>query len=281
MTEYVCASCIDEDALKEFIEWNADETYCDFCGESYDKDYSIPIDDLLKHMRECISREYDDAANWLSYESSEGGYQWPTIDAYDLIVELQIDFPKDESGALLQYVLSDLSNQVWCENNPYGMNSLEVAQFSWEQFSRIVMHERRYFFGAIKRENRFSEALTPGELLARILDYAEHMTLVEDNDAVLIIHRARAWKNDQPWNTPEELGPPPTDKASQPNRMSPAGIPMFYGSENLETAVLETASGSGTFSVGKFKTNRPIVLLDISNVPPLPSIFKETLIKSP
>ena len=49
---------------------------------------------------------------------------------------------------------------------------------------------------------------------------------------------------------------------------------MFYGSENLETAVLETASGSGTFSVGKFKTNRPIVLLDISNVPPLPSIFK-------
>ena len=80
---------------------------------------------------ECISREYDDAANWLSYESSEGGYQWPTIDAYDLIVELQIDFPKDESGALLQYVLSDLSNQVWCENNPYGMNSLEVAQFSW------------------------------------------------------------------------------------------------------------------------------------------------------
>ena len=274
MTEYVCASCIDEDALKEFIEWNADETYCDFCGESYDKDYSIPIDDLLKHMRECISREYDDAANWLSYESSEGGYQGPTIDAYDLIVELQIDFPKDESGALLQYVLSDFSNQVWCENNPYGMNSLDVAQFSWEQFSRIVKHERRYFFGAIKQENIFSEALTPGELLTRILDYAEHMFLVEDNDAGLIIHRARAWKNGQPWNTPEELGPPPTDKASQPNRMSPAGIPMFYGSESLETAVLETASGPGTFSVGKFETNRPIVLLDISNVPPLPSIFK-------
>ena len=100
------------------------------------------------------------------------------------------------------------------------------------------------------------------------------MFLVEDNDAGLIIHRARAWKNGQPWNTPEELGPPPTDKASQPNRMSPAGIPMFYGSESLETAVLETASGPGTFSVGTFETNRPIVLLDISNVPPLPSIFK-------
>lgn len=145
MTEYVCASCIGEDALKKFIEWNADETHCDFCGESYDKDYSIPIDDLLNHMRECISREYDDAANWLAYESSEGGYQWPTIDAYDLIIELQIDFPKDESGALLQYVLSDFSNQVWCETNPYGMNSLEVAQYSWERFSKIVKHERQYF----------------------------------------------------------------------------------------------------------------------------------------
>ncbi len=100
------------------------------------------------------------------------------------------------------------------------------------------------------------------------------MALVKDYDAGLIIQRARAWKNDQPWNSPEELGPPPTDKASQPNRMSPAGIPMFYGSEDSKTAVLETASRPGTFTVGKFETNRPIVLLDISSVPPLPSIFE-------
>lgn len=274
MTKYVCASCIGEDALKEFIEGNANESYCDFCDESYDEDYSMPIDDLLNHMRECISREYDDAANWLSYESAEGGYQGPFIDAYDLIVHLQIEFPKDENDALLHYVLSDLSNQVWCENNPYGMNSFEVARFSWEQFSRIVKHESRYFFGAIKRDNRFSEALTPGELLARILDYAEHMALVNDYDAGLIVHRARAWKNGRPWKSAKELGPPPMDKATQPNRMSPAGIPMFYGSDDAKTAVLETASRPGTFSVGKFKTNRPIVLLDISNVPPLPSIFE-------
>ena len=37
---------------------------------------------------------------------------------------------------------------------------------------------------------------------------------------------------------------------------------------------METASHPDCFSVGKFQTNRPIVLLDISNVPPLPSIFE-------
>ena len=34
MTEYVCASCIGESALREYIEMNADESYCDFCDEA-------------------------------------------------------------------------------------------------------------------------------------------------------------------------------------------------------------------------------------------------------
>ena len=93
MTESVCASCIEEYALKEFIETNAVELYCSFCNESYDKDYSVPIDNLLDYIRGCISREYDDAANWLPYERAEGGYQGPTIEAYDLIFDEMQYFP--------------------------------------------------------------------------------------------------------------------------------------------------------------------------------------------
>ena len=275
MTEYVCASCIGEDALKEFIEGSASESFCSFCDESYDEDYSIPIDYLIDYMRECVSREYDDPANWLPYESAEGGYQGVTFGAYDLILdELQIDFPNDKNDALLQCVLDAFDDHPWCNDNPYGPSPSEVAQYSWERFSKIVKHERRYYFGAIKRESRLTGALAPEELLDQILGYAEQIGLVNEIDEGLILYRARAWKNSRSWNSPEELGPPPMDKASQPNRMSPAGIPMFYGSEDSKTAVLETASQPGTFSVGQFETNRPIVLLDISNVPPLPSIFE-------
>lgn len=277
MTEYVCASCIvdGESALKKYIEMNADESYCDFCDESHGNVHSIPIDNLIEYMRRCVSQEYDDPANWLYYERSEGGYQGVTFHAYDLILEeLEIDFPKDKNDALLQRVLSGFDHQEWCKDDPYGPSILQVAQFSWQKFSRIVKHENRYYFGTRKEEKIISDALTPGELLDHILDYAKQIDLVKEINAGLILYRARAWEDGKPLKSPEDLGPPPTDKALQPNRMSPAGIPMFYGSEDSETAVLETASQPDCFSVGKFQTNRPIVLLDISNVPTLPSIFE-------
>ena len=272
MTEYICASCIGESALKEYIEMYAEESYCDYCEESNGNVHSIPIDDLIEYMRKCVSQEYDDPANCLPHDSSEGGYYGVTFDAYDLILdELNIGFP-DKNDALLQRVLKGFERQLWCKVDPFGPSTLQVAQFSWENFSRIVKHENRYYFDVIKREKLLSDKLTPGELLTHILDYAKQIGLLKTIDE-LILYRARAWSNGKPWNCPEELGPPPTDKALQPNRMSPAGIPMFYGGENLKTAVKETASRPGNFSVGKFQTNRTIVLFDISDVPRLPSIF--------
>ena len=276
MTEYVCASCIGESALKKYIEMNADETYCDYCEESHGNARSISIDDLIEYMRKCVSQEYDNPANWLYYETSEGVYHLDvTFDAYDLILEeLGIKFPNHKNDALLQRVVKGFDQQEWCKNDPFSPSTLQVAQFSWDKFSRIVKHENRYYFGAIKREKIFSDELTPGELLDHILDYAKQIDLIKEINAGLILYRARAWDDGKPLKSPEDLGPPPTNKALQPNRMSPAGIPMFYGSEDSETAVLETASQPECFSVGKFQTNRPIVLLDISNVPPLPSIFE-------
>ena len=147
MTEYICSSCIGDIALKEYIEMHADESYCDFCEESRGNVHSIPIDDLIEYMRKCVSQEYDDPANWLPYESSEGGYQGVTYDAYDLILEeLEMEFPKDKNDALLQRVLKGFDHQEWCKDDPFGPSTLQVAQFSWEKFSRIVKHENRYYF---------------------------------------------------------------------------------------------------------------------------------------
>ena len=56
--------------------------------------------------------------------------------------------------------------------------------------------------------------------------------------------------------------------------MSPAGIPMFYGCDDEETALKEAATGPGYFAVAEFRTVRPAVLLDLSNIPPTPSLFQ-------
>jgi hypothetical protein len=57
--------------------------------------------------------------------------------------------------------------------------------------------------------------------------------------------------------------------------MSPAGIVMMYVSEDAVTAINETADNPGTYAIGKFRTLRDITILDLAELPPIPSLFTE------
>ena len=49
---------------------------------------------------------------------------------------------------------------------------------------------------------------------------------------------------------------------------------MFYGCDDEETALRETASGPGNFAIGEFEVTRPAVLLDLTDIPEVPSLFE-------
>ena len=72
------------------------------------------------------------------------------------------------------------------------------------------------------------------------------------------------------------LQPPPPEKAAA-NRMSPAGIPMFYASDDLQTAIAEIAGHSWQpyALVGAFHSTRRLRLLDLTRRPAFPSYFDE------
>jgi hypothetical protein len=57
--------------------------------------------------------------------------------------------------------------------------------------------------------------------------------------------------------------------------MSPAGIAMFYASDDPETALRETADHPGTFAVGCFEILRDALILDLVDIPAVPSLFEE------
>ena len=56
-----------------------------------------------------------------------------------------------------------------------------------------------------------------------------------------------------------------------PNRMSPAGIVMFYVSDEAATALREVARSpeddTGRYAIGKFRTMRDVPLLDLTAIP--------------
>ena len=64
--------------------------------------------------------------------------------------------------------------------------------------------------------------------------------------------------------------------ARSSNRMSPAGIPMFYGADDAETAIAETYTPTpgepATVTVAKFETARDALVVDLTVVAEFPEL---------
>jgi hypothetical protein len=225
-------------------------------------------------MDECIRTEYDEAANCLGRDDGKwvGAAYWNT---YELLTdEIELDLPKDNKDELFEAILSGLDNTDWCHRDPYGLTESEITRFSWDHFCRICKHKRHFFF-LDQADPSDSEILSPEEVLKRITDYAEEVRLFKTLAPGFKIFRARYQRPGEPLRTSRQLGPPIQSEAVRPNRMSPAGIVMFYSSDSPNTALRETSKAPGTFVVGEWCLTRETTVLDLNSLPPIPSLFQE------
>ena len=271
--EFVCSDCFEDEGLCKFIECHAESTECSFCGAMDEQPIAADIDEVARYFCMCVEKEYDDAANWLLYEKGEyhGGRNW---ESYELIQDqLELELPNDDSGALFKRLLDSLDDIRWCESDPYGLNPFELAKFSWDEFSRVVKHGRRYFFDDHRPSD--SQLLTPARLIDTIVDFAERQELFVELTPEVPLFRARTHCTGSSCTDPQNLGPPPPEKAKQ-NRMSPAGIAMLYVSDEPQTALAEIDADCEEVSVGCFRVTRPALILDLTNIPPIPSLFAYT-----
>ena len=272
--KFVCVSCFEEPALVRFVKEKVVANECSFCPAKDSVPIATSMDTVAEYFIKCLLREYDFSVNQIGWDGSEGGWTYTSWDAYELALdELELEFPQGNEGTLLPDLFGEYFDQDWCEANGYGLNDQEWARYSWDHFCKVVMQERRFFFLSSDRDPDNPEVYSPGEVLRAIVDYAQHMYLFIEIPSGTRLMRARLEGCKPHLETAEELGPPPAEKAKQPNRMSPAGVPMFYGCEEEETALKETKSDRGYYAVGEFETLRPATLLDLTAIPPVPSLF--------
>jgi hypothetical protein len=270
--KFVCSDCIEDYALKDFIEDNVTELHgCDYCQRSREGRRSIDSDTLLEFIAEGLHTEYEDPVNSVGWDSAEGGWLLPTIDLYDLFQDLGL-------GAFSEDAALAFSGHEWVEIDPYGDSPWEQQLSRWAQFCLDVKHDRRFFFhGAGTRRN--------GQSLVDILDeigkVAIESQMVSTLNAGSILYRARQHSKALTI-TPTaiaELATPPAELAVTSNRMSPAGIPIFYAVRDSETAFLETVAADATrpiVSIGKFETTAELCVLDLAEIPQMPSLFDES-----
>lgn len=280
MTKYVCASCIEDPALRDVVQGSLSSRKCDYCGKTAQNEISCELNIITDYMENLIEEEYCDPADELSFNSKEGGYQGECLDTEDLL-RYQLGFEvADES--LFNDIVRNFRCEYWCQKNYYSLTNLQAQMFSWRDFCQTVKSQRRYTFWTDydKEEREIEEGVLP---TAEVLH--SFSRIIQNNETTLAkgtcFWRVQVLNRNEIPEVPNRFTAPPTDKAVIANRMSPAGISMFYGAADITTAYEEVVepsilNGKKVWAI-QFESFVPLNFLDLTSMPDLPSYFSMRL----
>lgn len=284
--KFVCIECVEEPYLAGLVVQNAEAIECSFCEEQVE-DGGSPIaasyDFLFEVVRAAVHREFqnpDDAG--LPYDSEEGGYLGQVFNTSEIISELDASL-WDEPNPFWENVIEDLGEyEIWCFRDPFSLKTGEILRNSWHRFQKIIMHETRYFFVNVQIPERddpsyFIEEFGPLETLGHIAACCEELGLYRQLEDESLVYRARRWMSVDGLKSPLDIGPPRPMDTRQSNRMNPPGIPMFYGALDGRTALCEAFTQLGRYLIGEFRVKKPVTVLDLCQLPPVPSIFNSEM----
>lgn len=283
--KFVCPICIDDYAIREFIRENAVEDKCSYCGKTSSEPIASLLEDVVAFLLEGIGNEWDDPANCMGWEGEWVGAE--VIDSDELIRDrVGLDYSKED---VLEDIIREMPDQQWCQRDPYSLRDEEALLFGWDTFCKQVKHHSRYIFFRVdgnetdedQERLAYSDEIPVSKMLDRIswemsrLEYK--IDLVKSLPVGIEIYRVIVHNSDKNPNDAKSLGTVPQDRAKYSNRMSPAGIPMFYGALDPETAFKETVDRvteeDEVASIATFKTLREMKVLDLTELPKVPSLF--------
>lgn len=270
--KYICSSCIGDTYMKNWIEENAQETCeCSYCGKNAK---CVSMDSFMDKIMEAVEKRYGQAdevgAGW---DSEDKEYTVPVYDKYNFVWMIN-DYLQGSDE--VQYELENLIDDIiWCERDPYGIPNDKHELYSWHYFSNVVKSSSRYFF-EMAGYDRFNELLSPMNTLDSIASTVKKLGLIKEMPVGEKFYRAHSLiKNEKIDYTSERLGAPPSKKAKA-NRMSAAGISVFYGTDDIKTAMKEVLQpNTDSFVIAEFSNSQKIKYLDLTGIKNLtcPSFF--------
>ncbi len=267
----VCPDCVSDSHLGDAIRRELGDEQCSYCGG----DQAAPLAVLLNVIEGAIMFRFADPAEELPYDSGEGGYQGEVLEGYEVVDELGDWTDCDELREDVAYAFADTA---WCKRDYFGLDDYQCLRFGWERFSEQVKHTTRYLFlYELETDDHDPRNIAPGRMLDELGTLFCEFGLFRVLPAGTEFVRARVVEAGERPATAAALGTAERDKARLPNRMSPAGIPMFYGALDEDTAVLETydpgKAGARAIALARFRSGKPLYVLDLTALPPLPSEF--------
>jgi len=271
--KYVCNDHINDDAIRTFIIEYSEKGICSYCSR---KTQVALVKDVIKFIKGGIFHFYGDANDeGVSYESEEGGYYGAaTYDTDEMLEDAGLEVDND---LLRKDIFHAFGYNTWCDKDPYADRENVELSYNWKEFKQVVKHRSRYVFLGSKQFQTGTKSLPVDEILNDIGRRIDDLDLFKWLCPGTILYRCRQHSIAEVLTSAKQLTSPPDDKAIFPNRMSPAGISMFYCAFDKRTCHLETVDPSNIskekVTTGVFKNKKQLYLLDLTNLPELPSIF--------
>ena len=252
------------------------------CGYCQKTGPAVEVRDLAEYIESALSVEYDDPyARGAQYDKEADYYEdrFPGVTVHDaellLQEELQIEY---EVAADLT---SHFQNTYLAEiDGIFGPTHAEFMRAGWHSFKQIVKHKIRFVFFNPKFStsfaDRYQESLNPYMVLSEVGKALTQLKLYKRfKKGQLKVYRARQHAPNINYNTAGSIGSPPENTAKA-NRMSPAGISMFYGAFDQDTCYSEICQQSSVpteITFGSFVNLHNLKLIDFTKLTELPSIF--------
>lgn len=185
-------------------------------------------------------------------------------------LKLEID-----NSDLKRDLLQVLPDKDWAVSQDKTKSQGQEMYAEWETFKEIVMHKSRYSF-FFRDEYKYEDySLNIAETLKKIMKLVDKYGLVKTLKSEVELFRCRQHEQVLTNQDASNIAAPPKQYTSFSNRMSPAGISMFYAAFEPRTAFKETIeledNSKPYFSLASFRVKDQIDIIDFTYLPELPS----------
>lgn len=281
--KYVCTCHFQDKYLNGIIESHGKQGTCSYCGKKHTVCDMYTLCEQIVWKIGLYFNSLDDAGLYLTngfYDDKQevipgykriGEYVVPeNLTYFDSVDELMdgLDFTTDDDE-LNDDIKSCFTTEQWISSDIYDEDRSVKYANQWDRFVNTVKHRGRFTFLAtpefrsiIQEKDGHSD-----DILSVLSDLIIEQGLVKSLPKGTNLYRARKVDDVNLNYKFADISSPP-DNLAFPNRMSPAGISMFYASFEKETATNECVGGdSKGLIVGTFKTAKDLKVIDLTSIP--------------
>lgn len=270
--EKVCDSHINDDFIKKFIKTNGILGKCSYCGK---RKRTVELSELLSLIVVGIDYLFEDPIEFKDFDNeAETGFDGDNFYFEELFYNrLDLDIT---DGKLSEDIFEHLDNtSLYYLKDEYGSHS-EYLSDLWQHFKETVKHRARFvfYYQDIFKEYHLSD---PINILKDVQKAIQDFELFRQISPLENIYRCRQHSLQNDVKAANDLSSPPDPFCKTNNRMSAIGISMFYGSLNKQVCIDEVINKSDDtkpyLTTGYFNSKKVLNLIDLTNLPPIPSIY--------